>query len=365
LRTLLTARHPVAVAHQPRHQNPLLLHGWPTILVKYPDDAIVLVDCGCKKTTPGGVRRVVKPEIEKLLQTSVYGTGNRLNALVLTHPHDDHYNLVKDLIIDKKTVVDNLFYGGQIKNYSKIDAWMRKQNRPYEKKILQGDFCQPNSPIQQLSYGGVEVRILAANVGSISSKDFNDMSITLLLRYPNVNIFLMGDATQRTEEFILGWNKANSRLTDLLKDHHTMLKAGHHGSLTSSSPKWLDTIRPEVVFVSSDSQEFSGTSLPRSSVMNRFRNGGHLVPVFPPGLPPHDQSAGLHYYVQYNDETERHEPIKTDLALFTTLHFLAFSSHSEFEGHGTSWHYVTDSAGVVHITPSCGWGNINKSPSQS
>jgi len=93
-----------------------------TLLI-YPDGSLVLVDCGCIMNNG-----VVTKGIKTLLEEHLAKTGNRLRALVLTHPHQDHYNLVDKLIVKPEVTVDNIFIGGLVDQYqvNDLSVWLTK-----------------------------------------------------------------------------------------------------------------------------------------------------------------------------------------------------------------------------------------------
>ena len=69
----------------------------------------------------------------------------------------------------------------------------------------------------------------------------NDNSNVVYFNYNNYKFLFMGDASGTTEKEIL--NKYN--LPDI-----DVLKAGHHGSKTSSSKEFIDTINPKYSIIS-------------------------------------------------------------------------------------------------------------------
>lgn len=315
-------------------------------LIVYPDGELTLIDCGCKKN-----RSVVETEIHKVLNRYL-GSGKQLKNLVLTHPDGDHYNLVAPLL-STGISVGTVYYGGLASDYSGLTSWLRSHSNAVSFNQGHGSM----DVVTGLSYAGsgsskpkVDVRILSANAGDPSVKaDANPNSIVLLVTYLNYNFFLMGDSTELTEAFIV--KNLGTELDKVLKDRRTILKAGHHGSNTSSHEQWIKKVVPEVCFISSDTRTFSGVSIPRSGVIKRIFDFGKL----------YDFGTNFdHKYVQYNDSTDRHQQVSTTRALFTTLHLLKFSNDTEFEAFGTSWYYGADHLGNIEILPSCGWLNINK-----
>lgn len=77
----------------------------------------------------------------------------------------------------------------------------------------------------------------------VSDWERNDGSLVAKLSYLNSTFMLMGDGTKYTEYLI----RENENDKFLESD---ILKLGHHGSHTSSSLLWLETVKPEFAIVS-------------------------------------------------------------------------------------------------------------------
>ena len=71
-------------------------------------------------------------------------------------------------------------------------------------------------------------------------EDENDSSSVFLLLYQDIRILLTGDASIQTEKYILD-------TYDL--EEIDILKAGHHGSKTSTSTELLEELKPKFVFI--------------------------------------------------------------------------------------------------------------------
>ena len=85
--------------------------------------------------------------------------------------------------------------------------------------------------------GDVSIKVLY--VGDESESDLNDTSIILKVIDQNVSFLLTGDASLKIE---------NSISTSDLKS--TVLKLGHHGSVTSTNQELLEKISPQYAIVS-------------------------------------------------------------------------------------------------------------------
>ena len=73
------------------------------------------------------------------------------------------------------------------------------------------------------------------------NSDFNNNSIVGRLTYGSFSMMFTGDAEQEEEKTILG--KGGTLKSDVLK-------VGHHGSRTSTSPAFLKAVSPKNAFIS-------------------------------------------------------------------------------------------------------------------
>jgi competence protein ComEC len=98
-------------------------------------------------------------------------------------------------------------------------------------------------PDDALDIDGVRVRFLAPDSAwAASLADANDASTVALIEYGDVRFLLTGDAEQGEEAWMLQRYAGGLRAD--------VLKVGHHGSATSSSPDFLDAVQPRVALIS-------------------------------------------------------------------------------------------------------------------
>lgn len=246
-------------------------------LIVYPDGSLTLVDCGSTKSGAHALGPI-KEVIDRKFSAKEFFT------IVLTHPDEDHYNLLYKLDIEHYLNAGGpvaAYYGGDIELYRNAkDGKSENPNGNFTYELLRhlrrnGAANVPDTasvePEGLLSRAGVNVTILAANCtgdpSATSGPKKNANSIVLLVEYQGAKIFLMGDAFVQTEQFITKAFKKANALARLKKQsgEHVVLKMGHHGSDTSTSTDWVKLIEPDVIVVSAGTKEFNGTGMPKET----------------------------------------------------------------------------------------------------
>ncbi|MET1112241.1 MAG: hypothetical protein ABWX67_12010 [Allosphingosinicella sp.] len=314
-------------------------------LIALPDGQYILIDCGSKKN-----KNIVSLTIEEIFKNTIYKKKSLL-ALIITHPDGDQYTLIKQLIMDMKISIGHLYYGGAASQYTGLSGWLANPSPTTHHPIGPQHFSA--AARAELSVGGMEVRIVAGNVGSGGSdSDPNLNSLVVAVSYKGLNFLLMGDSFKSTEEHIMVQDKANGGpLAKLLANGQTILKAGHHGSDSSTGGAWLTWCQPTAAFISSDTRSYgpAGTSTCVDIVINRILNlEKDKKPVVFDG-------SGKHDYVQYNTTSLRHEAIPTTRWFWTTLNKLVLTGAKDsagkelFSSEGVSWYYTIDATGQSHV----------------
>lgn len=189
-----------------------------SIFIQAPNGKTMLVDAGGKgagKTVVGYLR--------------AQGV-QKLDYVVATHPDADH---IGGLI----AVLNSI----SIKEF--IDSGKIHTSQTYEEMLqLIHDknirYTVP-APGDKLSLDPtMKVEVLASDENASNN---NDASIVLRVAYHNISLLLMGDAEQGMEQQLL-----NSGV-DV---EATILKAGHHGSNTSSSASFIKAVSPQATILS-------------------------------------------------------------------------------------------------------------------
>ncbi len=222
-------------------------------VVQFPNGKVLVVDGGDRKFALDSGTRYLIPLLH------YYGI-KRINYLLSTHPHSDHFGGLIS-ILDKfpaDTVVVSR-YPGKSKLYKKFLGTTRQKGVPiaYKKRG------------QQLFIGN-EYRIYVLhpfgsylNAKTFSGNEVNNSSLVLKICYGNCSFLLTGDLEQNAEGRLLNY-------TSFLKSD--VLKVGHHGSKTSSSGAFLKLIKPRysVVSVGRHNKFFH----PSRKTMRRLRRYG-------------------------------------------------------------------------------------------
>lgn len=179
----------------------------------------------------------------------------KIDVLIATHPDTDHIGSM-DYIIDKFKI--SHFYMPDAKTdseafYNLLDS-CKEKNLKIE-YLTKGDRLKIDS--------STTMEILSPS--TITDKN-NLNSIVSLLNYKGYEFLFTGDAEKENESEIL----SSCNLPDI-----EFLKAGHHGSSSSSTDEFIEKLKPEAVAISCGYNNDYGH--PHRSVLDTFRKNGAVV----------------------------------------------------------------------------------------
>ncbi len=176
---------------------------------------------------------------------------NELKYLILTHTDADHIGGA-DVVVTKFDV-DTVFMG----NFPKDNHIYRALLDALEYKRLKWSTPQVGS---SYTLGNASITIIAPN------KEYdvpNNTSIALIIKHGNDRFLFTGDAEEESEMDIL------ENGMDIKCD---VFKAGHHGSSTSNTEKFVHTVSPKYVIISCAKDNEYGH--PHAGPMNLFERMG-------------------------------------------------------------------------------------------
>lgn len=206
-----------------------------SILIESPNGKTMLVD--------GGVKGAGQEVVAYLKGLAV----NKLDIVVATHPDADH---IGGLIPVLNTVPIEQFYdSGKVhtsQTFEEMLTLVDEKNIPYHVPKT-GDMLDFDKDLL--------VKVLNADE---YAADNNDASIVLKITYGNVSFLLTGDAGVALEKEMLQYDI-----------RATVLKAGHHGSNTSSSMDFIQAVKPKVTILSYGQDNKYGH--PHAEVMERLQ----------------------------------------------------------------------------------------------
>ena len=188
----------------------------------------------------------------------------KIDHVVLTHPHSDHYRGLKTIFA--KMDVKN-YYDTKMEN---IEA--RGDNNLRELAAVEPG-CETHFPEagSELKWDPeVTVKVLNSCPEPVQSRDndvINNCSLVLRFYYNGNGLLFMGDAEAPIE----------NAMTRIFKSglNSSILKVGHHGSRYSSTEKFLARVQPKYAYISFGVDNVYGH--PHQEALDRLRAVGAKI----------------------------------------------------------------------------------------
>lgn len=182
-------------------------------------DACIVVDAGTEAS-------------EERLRLQLERAGiRRIDLAVFTHPHEDHIGgadmLIENFEVGAVLMPDNK---SDTLTYSRLISALQSKNI----ELI------PAEEGYTVELGGLSLCVLFA---SADATDENDMSAVVRISFGETSAIFTGDAGESAEKMILAKYPAYELRCGILK-------AGHHGSSTSTCTEWAETLLPQFAVIS-------------------------------------------------------------------------------------------------------------------
>lgn len=218
------------------------------IFIDSPTHGRVLID--------GGPNRKVLSELGKILPFA----DKRIDVVVETHPDKDHIGGLPEVVSRYKV---GMFIEPGVESGNTIDDELKK--RMEQKKIPK--LLARRGMVVNLG-DGAKLQILFPLPGQdVSNWETNRASIVARLVYGDKSFLLTGDSPIPIEDVLIN---LNSKILD-----SDVLKAGHHGSRTSTSLPYAQAVSPEYAVISAGKDNTYGH--PHKEVLDILKSVGAQI----------------------------------------------------------------------------------------
>lgn len=207
-----------------------------SIFIKTPNNKTILIDAGIHSAAEDDYNPFLYLKSQNI---------KKLDAVFITHPHDDHYKGFNYLCTkkgEKEFPIKAVYYSVEPgPEYGKFQSCLEELIKRSE---LSGQVSARGPP---LKFGEVVFSVLHPQEPIVEpNKNKNLDSIVMKLTYKDVSFMFTGDADKEVEDAIEGDLKS------------TVLKVGHHGSKTSTSKVFLKKVDPEYAVISCNDKDGKG-----------------------------------------------------------------------------------------------------------
>ncbi|HEY0979613.1 MAG TPA: ComEC/Rec2 family competence protein [Candidatus Paceibacterota bacterium] len=215
-----------------------------SILIESPSGIDLLIDAGKDRSAVRVLPQVLGP------------LDRTIDIIVATHPDADHIGGLPEVLARYRA--ETVLLSGRTGDSSYAEH-LAAAIRDEEAQVA---FAREG---MRLHLGkGVYADVLHPEANVATLRDTNDASVTLRLVYGDTAFLLSGDAPVWVEERLV--REYGAKLTS------DVLKAGHHGSRTSTSETFLAAVDPEQVVISAGKDNPYGH--PHPEVLEHIRAQG-------------------------------------------------------------------------------------------
>lgn len=238
-----------SVAPQPLRVTFLDVGQGDSALVETPSGGVYLIDGGGYETHGVDAPEERTPISERVLLPALYAKNiRRIDGVFISHNHADHAQGIEELLTEMP--VRQIYVSSKYNN--------------------EGLLSQNKIPVEVLAEGsrlasgdGLSFEVLwpESKKETVPDEAQNDASMVLRLSYGSRSFLFTGDAGFAAEEAVA----KSLQETDVLK-------VGHHGSRFSTSPEFLETLRPSLAVISVG--RYNGFGHPTGEVLENLEAAG-------------------------------------------------------------------------------------------
>ncbi len=182
---------------------------------------------------------------------------NKLDLVVVTHPHRDHIGQMEDVVNNFK--IDNFIMSEIPLEIIPTSITYKKMLESIKNKNLKIKLVHSG---EKFTLGNLKIDIL----GPYKQYDnLNNNSVVMRLEYGNESFIFTGDAEKEAEKDMIQ-NNLNLKAS--------VLKVGHHGSSTSTTKNFLKKVNPQFSIVSVGKDR---NKLPKENIIKRIKKSGSDV----------------------------------------------------------------------------------------
>lgn len=235
-------------------------------IVELPDGKVWLVDAGGHPNARD-IATASAPGRTVARTLAVYG-HSAIDLAIVSHPHPDHYLGLAALA--DTVPIRELWFADESESTSSLPGFMTVAHALAARGTR---LVQP--PLGAVRAGPVELAVWGPRyqpaagarevLGADPVRSVNDNSLVVTVRYAGRTLLFTGDLEAEGEELLVA---AGIGSVDVVK-------VAHHGSRTSSSAAFVDTVQPDLAVISCGVANPFG--FPSPAVVERWRQAGARV----------------------------------------------------------------------------------------